>query len=137
MALIASLSRARPIQSRFSEARLKELEKKIEEVVIKNRLFLDEELSLGMLAAKLNLNFNDLSAYLNNVYQKNFYSFINEFRVEYAKKQLLDTEKSVLEIGYLSGFKAKSSFNRVFKQIVGKTPTEYRESNSIKADTIT
>jgi AraC-like DNA-binding protein len=58
----------------------------------------------------------------------NFANFINQQRVEYAKKALKKDENKLLtieSIGEKSGFKSKSSFNAAFKKFTGQTPSDY------------
>lgn len=62
---------------------------------------------------------------------KHFFDFINEYRIEKAKKILKDPtqkELTILEILYQVGFNSKSSFSTSFKKYTGKTPTEFRKS---------
>ena len=62
---------------------------------------------------------------------RNFHNFINDYRIEEAKKILQDknySDTNILNIAFKSGFQSKSVFNRVFKQITGKSPKDYRSS---------
>ena len=62
---------------------------------------------------------------------RNFHNFINDYRIEEAKKILQDknyNDINILNIAFKSGFQSKSVFNRVFKQITGKSPKDYRTS---------
>ena len=62
---------------------------------------------------------------------KSFPDFINQYRIEEAKKRLLDPAKkhyTVLAIAEEVGFNSKSSFNNVFKKHVKMTPSEFRKS---------
>lgn len=94
-----------------------------------NKPFLAEDLSLSMLAVQLGLTANQLSQVINQKSAVNFFSFINGYRVEVVKERLNDpaySHYSILAIGYDCGFRSKSSFNKIFKEMVGKTPSEYR-----------
>lgn len=53
--------------------------------------------------------------------------FINHVRIEEAKDQLRNTSLSISEIGYACGFRHISTFNRVFRESVGMTPSDYRD----------
>lgn len=62
---------------------------------------------------------------------RNFHNFINDYRIEEAKKILQDknySDTNILNIAFKSGFQSKSVFNRVFKQITGQSPKDYRSS---------
>ena len=64
------------------------------------------------------------------MFRKNFYNFINEFRIEAAKEILQDPSskgKNILQIAYEVGFNSKSAFNTYFKRLTGKTPSAYRK----------
>lgn len=93
--------------------------------------YLEPKLSLVTLAEYLNMSPNHLSQVINQYEGKNFYDFVNQYRIEEFKERALRPENknfSLLAIAYDSGFNSKSSFNEVFKKNVGKTPTQYLHS---------
>jgi AraC-like DNA-binding protein len=98
------------------------------------KLFLDSRLSIKTVADKLGMSVNHLSQVINQQSGKNFFRFINEYRVEEAKKLLLDQSNqkyTILAIAYDCGFNSKSSFNTIFKQYTGKTPSDFIENSKI------
>jgi len=98
------------------------------------KLFLDSRLSIKTVAEKLKISVNHLSQVINQQSGKNFFKFINEYRVEEAKKLLLDQSSqkyTILAIAYDCGFNSKSSFNTIFKQYTGKTPSDFIENSKI------
>ena len=102
----------------------------LKEYMIAKEPFLESSLTIQDLALKLNLNSRDLSVLINQSLNKHFFDFINEYRIEKAKKLLKDTSKkelTVLEILYEVGFNSKSSFNTAFKKHTGITPTQFRK----------
>ncbi|MTH45798.1 helix-turn-helix domain-containing protein [Escherichia alba] len=101
---------------------------KVAEFMRRNQPFLDSTLSLSQLARQIKLSPHDLSAIINNGFQQNFFTFISEYRIEYAKKLLATAEdkRTILDIMYASGFNSKSVFNTAFKKQTGVTPSEYR-----------
>ena len=104
------------------------LKVKFEELLFQEQLYLDNELTAFKLAKALGSNTNYLSALINSQYGMNFANFINQQRVEYAKKALKNDENKLLtieSIGEKSGFKSKSSFNAAFKKFTGQTPSDY------------
>jgi AraC-like DNA-binding protein len=104
------------------------LKVKFEELLFVEQLYLDNELTAFKLAKALGSNTNYLSALINSHYGMNFANFINQQRVEYAKKALKKDENRLLtieSIGEASGFKSKSSFNAAFKKFTGQTPSDY------------
>ncbi|WP_449397875.1 helix-turn-helix domain-containing protein [Chryseobacterium wanjuense] len=67
---------------------------------------------------------------INAGFQKNFFQYVNEYRIEHAKKLLKDNSKnklSILGIAYESGFNSKTSFNTTFKKLTNQTPSEFKK----------
>jgi len=94
------------------------------------KLYLDGDLTLQKLAAKLSIPAQHLSQVVNEHCQQNILDFINAHRVEEAKRRLLDPENrhlSILAIAEEVGFNSKSSFNAVFKKYTNLTPSEFRK----------
>lgn len=91
--------------------------------------YVDGELTLPKLAERLSIPAPHLSQTINERLQQNFFDFVNTYRIEEAKRRLLDPAKghySVLAIAEEVGFNSKSSFNAVFKKHVQMTPSEFR-----------
>ena len=113
----------------------KEKGRRLKEAVAANRLYEDAELTLTTLAVKLMIHPHDLSRIINIGLEKNFSDFINEFRVREVARKMQDPaydRLTLLGIAYESGFNSKRTFNRVFKEMTGKTPVEYK--NSLKKE---
>ena len=101
------------------------LRAQLHEVMSTRKPYLEPKLSLSDLAAQLHTSPNNLSQVINQYEQKNFYDFINEYRVkEFIERASLPEYKNLnlLGIAYDSGFNSKSSFNEVFKKQTGLTP---------------
>ncbi len=97
--------------------------------------YLNPDYSLQMMADDLKITREKLSYLINSGQQKNFYKFINEFRVEEVKEKLLNPQFShytVLGIGLECGFNSKTSLNRIFKEETGLTPSEFKKANTRK-----
>ncbi|WP_291870408.1 AraC family transcriptional regulator [Maribacter sp.] len=93
--------------------------------------YLDFDLTQAELAKNLEINTHHLSEVLTLSFEQNFYNFINIYRIDNAQKMLKNPEfknYKIEAIAYDSGFKSKASFNRVFKNTIGKTPSEFRKS---------
>ncbi|WP_461101123.1 ABC transporter permease [Spirosoma koreense] len=109
--------------------------RKLKEAVAANHHYEDAELTLTTLALKLAMHPHELSRIINVGLDKNFNDFINEFRVREIARKMRDPaydRLTLLGIAYESGFNSKTTFNRVFKQMTGKTPVEYK--NSLKKE---
>ncbi len=94
--------------------------------------YLNSELSMTLLSEKLNIPKHHLTDVLNSTIGKNFFQFVNEYRVEAVKKELANPKNpySIEAIGYECGFNSKSTFFSVFKTMTGRTPMEYKRENS-------
>ena len=89
----------------------------------------DPELSLSSLAEKLELSTHELSRIINTALKKSFNDFIGEYRVAAVVQKMQDPAYdhiTLLGIAFESGFNSKTTFNRTFKQITGKSPAEYK-----------
>ncbi len=95
----------------------------------KSRIYLDPDLSLEVLATRMKMSRHHLTQLLNEKLEKNFYSFINEYRIGEAIDRLNDPslQVNILSLAFDCGFNSKSSFNNYFKKITGSTPTAYRK----------
>ena len=96
----------------------------------KEKPFTDGDLTIQKLAEKLAIPSNHLSQTVNERLGQTFSDFINSYRVEEAKRKLLDPafkHLSVLGIAEEVGFNSKSSFNAVFKKHTNLTPSEFRQ----------
>jgi len=95
--------------------------------------FLNENLSLPTLAEQCSISQAQLSQVINQHFQMNFYDFVNQYRIEEAKKRLLSPDfdhLSILGIAFDCGFKSKSSFNRYFKKNTGISPSEFKKKQT-------
>ncbi|MGD1318055.1 helix-turn-helix domain-containing protein [Chryseobacterium sp. 2R14A] len=115
------------------EVKFSELWQKMDQSVKQKQLFRDCELNLDQLALKTEINKYQISEMLNGYKHKPFYRYINEYRIEYFKNMVekaIEKNENInfLSFAYEAGFKSKSSFNRYFKEIIGKTPSEYYKS---------
>ena len=106
------------------------IEAGLQTLMMKNEMYLDENLSLPQLAECLGISPHQLSQFLNTRLNKNFKTFVNEYRIAKAKELLIqDKDAKVLAIALDVGFKSKSTFNSAFLKVTGTVPSEYRKSN--------
>lgn len=91
----------------------------------------DPDLTAPLLARHLATNTTYLSRALNDGLGQNFNEFVNRIRVQAVQAELAQSnrDRDVLTIALDAGFNSKASFNRVFKRLSGKTPTEFRRQN--------
>ena len=87
------------------------------------------DLTLQELAEALSVSPHNLSELINTQLGKNFYDFVNGYRVEEVQRRLADPSAAhltMLALGLEAGFNSKSSFNAVFKKHTAMTPSQYR-----------
>ncbi|MDX1630104.1 MAG: helix-turn-helix domain-containing protein, partial [Fulvivirga sp.] len=116
-------------KSGLTRHKIQVIKGKLENVMSNKQAYLNENLTLPVLAKQLEIQPTYLSQVINQEYKKSFFDYVNEFRVEEVKTRLLDEHYdhlSVLGIALDCGFKSKSSFNKFFKQHTGMTPSQYR-----------
>ena len=105
--------------------------KSIETIMTTQKPYLNPSLTLHDFAESVGIGERIISQVINQQWNQNFFSFINSFRVEEAKKLLrtLDQEKwTMLGISFDAGFNSKSAFYEAFKKHTGMTPTEFRKA---------
>lgn len=98
-----------------------------------DKVYRDQDLTIYKLSKLLGSNSKYVSIVINTFFEKTFVNFINEYRINEAKENLLDEKYKNYTIeahGNKVGFKSKSSFNLAFKKHVGVTPSEFIKTNS-------
>lgn len=120
---------ARYAGSGLSPEESRALFERLRERMTREEPFLDENLNIHQLAESMGITSKHLSQVINQNSGQNFYDFINGYRIEKAKALLLDPRRSELRVSEVmveAGYTAKSTFNSLFKQSTGLTPTEFR-----------
>lgn len=115
-------------KSNLSRQQAIETEKTLSAYMEKTLPWLNQTLTLSDLAESIDVTPNLLSQVLNEHAGKNFYDYINSYRLNHFLK--LSREKkyrnyTLLSLAYECGFNSKTTFNAFFKKITGKTPTDY------------
>ena len=107
-----------------------ELQKKLHNEFNINKVYLQNNLSIPVLASKLGVSKYRLRDFIQILGYENFSTYVNTFRIKAIKQAFKNSEKKhipILTIALDNGFNSLSPFNRAFKSIVGITPTEYRK----------
>ncbi len=105
---------------------------KLRSIIESNKLYRNPELSLSDLSRSAEISERVVSNAVNQELGKNFFQFINEYRVEEVKQRLKDPNNDhlkILSLAFDAGFNSKASFNRVFKSYTGQTPKDYKSEN--------
>ncbi len=111
-------------QSNLQEEQKIDIVELINDSMINKKLYLDSDLTLNKLSKILGINRTYISQTINEKFNKNYSSLINEYRVKEAQKLLLKNTNLTFEgVGFEVGFKSKSAFNSAFKTYTGVTPS--------------
>ncbi len=121
--------KAQYAKSKIHKLNIEKVRMDIESKLIGEKLFLQSDLTLKDLATHVGITPHQLSEILNVYYKKNFYDFINFYRIEEAKKIFsIDKTATALGICFQVGFNSNSSFYRAFKKETDISPVKYRNN---------
>ena len=118
-------------KSGLSEEKADEYYQKLILLMEEEKIFKQIKLTLGELAEMISISSHNLSEVINTKTGMNFLDFINRYRIEEVKKEIIKPENdnlTLLAVAMDVGFNSKSSFNTLFKKYVGLTPSKYRDS---------
>jgi AraC-like DNA-binding protein len=119
-------------RSGLTKEKAQSLHKKLIHLMETQKPFTDSALKLNHLSQQISTTPNYLSQVINEEQQQNFYDFVNGYRIEEAKKMILNPsqkETTLLSIAYEVGFNSKSAFNTAFKKHAGMTPSQFRKNS--------
>ncbi len=128
------------LHQKYSTSSLKGFEEmklfaRLQAYMERDRPFLDPDLTLKQVSDHLATNTKYLSQVVNHQAGVNFQQFINRYRVQEVQQKILDPASSILTlfgIALQCGFKNKSTFYKVFKEITGQTPRDYLKQHDRK-----
>ena len=115
-------------QTQDKNYQIEETDDKLLDYIEKEKPYLNPELSLQELADLVGEKRYFLSIVINQKHNKNFFEFINSYRVEEVKAIIANPENKNLKliaIALDAGFNSKASFNRIFKQMTNMSPSQY------------
>jgi AraC-like DNA-binding protein len=104
--------------------------KQIEIYFKETQPYLNPKIRMPELARSLHIPRHIFSYLINEHYQMNFFHWINQYRIEYAKQLLVSDETqyyTIDTIGKMAGFNSQSTFNKRFKEVVGKSPKQFQK----------
>ena len=107
-----------------------EIALKIKDLMELDKLYQEPSFSRADLARELNISENSVSYIINVAFGKTFPQILNERRVKDAKNMLKDNSIPIKTVAFDAGFNSLASFNRVFRNITGKSPSDYRNEES-------
>ncbi|AXT51675.1 AraC family transcriptional regulator [Aquimarina sp. BL5] len=115
-------------KGRLNGEELEILKKNLEDLMVRKKIYLNNELTLKDLSEELNTSTNNVSWLLNNIHNCSFYDYINKYRVQEFISKIQKGEHfnhTILALSLDSGFNSKSTFNKAFKMIKNDTPSNY------------
>ena len=119
------------VSSTLTDVDVEEMIQKLDNLMIIEKMYQNDNLNLAMVAEELKLSPHQLSELVNVKFGINFSRYIRDQRVAAAKKLLVsEPDASVLAIGLETGFKSQSNFYAAFKEITNMSPGSYRKSSS-------
>ncbi|MEX0812045.1 MAG: AraC family transcriptional regulator [Chitinophagales bacterium] len=114
------------------EAKKRQIDHLIEHME-SDRPYMNPMLTLQDLAEQTNIPKHQLTILFNSHMGLNFFEFVNQYRLDEVKKRLLNPKYAhytIMAIAYDCGFNSKSTFNTLFKEVTGKTPTQWRKDSN-------
>jgi len=120
-------SKKRYSRTRLAGIKTDDLHRRIMELIDVEKIYADENVSLTDCADELSITPHQLSEFLNERMNCNFYTFINRHRIKEAIRLLeQEPDRTILSIAHMVGFNSKSSFYDSFSRFMGMTPNQYR-----------
>lgn len=114
--------------NKIDEKLAKEIQEKIILLFDTNKSYINPDLTLPLLAQEINLRPQLLSQFINDNLNESFAQFINEYRIEEAKRLLKNKKQLKIDaVGMECGFNSSSTFYSTFKKITGNTPSNYQK----------
>lgn len=104
----------------------------IKALMVSDKIYQDEKLNMSILSEKTGLSNSYLSQIINQKEGKNFFDFVNEYRLNEVKEKMKDPKfdhYTILGLAQDAGFKSKSTFYNYFKKVTGQTPSTFRKNN--------
>ncbi|EED34764.1 transcriptional regulator, AraC family [Luminiphilus syltensis NOR5-1B] len=120
-------------KSGLSESAMEQVLTTLDQLMGKNKLFLDPELTLPRLAERVGCSVNHLSQAINAGHEMSFFDYINRYRVDEAQQILVQPDNrfpAILDVALSVGFNSTSTFYTAFKKATGQTPASFRRSHN-------
>lgn len=116
------------LKSGLSKEKLDAIDKKLLHLMSTEKPFLNSDFNMKSLSDSLNESANHVSQVVNDIHEKNFFDFVNSYRIEEMTKLVKvpsNNNFTLLALAYEAGFNSKSTFNAAFKKLKDQTPSKY------------
>jgi len=123
---------ATPAKALLAPDAAEETKKKLLDLLVVDKVYRQEQLTLQSLAKELSVTPHQLSWIINSVFKLSFPSLVNSYRIKEVKSRLSDSalnQTSILQAAFDAGFSTKAAFNRAFKKFTGMTPSQFKKTN--------
>ncbi len=120
-------------RSGLTEERAEKISRKLDAYMETERPYLSPDLTIAELGKRMGVSRHHLTEVISTRHKKNFYVFVNEYRIEAVKQAMQDPKNSdmtLLDLAYAVGFNSKAPFNAAFKRLTGMVPSQYRNQLS-------
>lgn len=117
-------------RSGLKEAKAEEYLARLIDHMETGKAYLNGSLTIQDLSTATRIPRHYITQILNEKHGRSFFAFVNEYRVSEVIRRFSDPRYSnytILAIAFDAGFNSKASFNSIFKNMTGLTPSEYRE----------
>jgi AraC-like DNA-binding protein len=120
-------------RSGLTDVMADKIQNDLDNYMISEKAYQNPQITINDIATHLDIPRHYITQVLNENLQKNFFTWINDYRIVDAKRKLKDKKNAhltILAIAYDSGFNSKSSFNSIFKKTTGLTPSQFSQVQS-------
>ncbi|MEE2784459.1 MAG: helix-turn-helix domain-containing protein [Pseudomonadota bacterium] len=127
-------SRARKyVKSGLNDETFERLKSRLTDLMTNDRTYLYPDLTLPKLAHLMHCSVNHLSQVINAGFGMSFFDFLNQHRIQAAKRLLIQSDnrrQSIITVAYAVGFNSNSAFYTAFKNSCGQTPAQFRREHA-------
>ena len=120
------------VKSGLTDGLSQELKQTLIRLFAEDKLYRRNDLTLEMVATKLNTTRHNASQIINEHFDANFHELVNSYRIKEAKQMLMTKNQqhlNIIDIAYEVGFNNKVTFNKAFKKDTNLTPTQFIRSS--------
>lgn len=120
-------------KSGLTNALSKELKENLIKLLVEDKIYKENDISLEILAQKLNTTRHNASQIINEHFDMNFFELINKFRIKEAIRILQEDihgSLNIIDVAYEIGYNNKVTFNKAFKKETSHTPSEFLSSHN-------
>lgn len=122
------ISKIKSLIEGLNQERDEEMNSLISEAIDFIKSNYNQNITLDDVAKEINMSYHYFSKFFKESTGKKFSDFITDIRMDEAKRLLADPDKSIKDICYAIGYNDPNYFSKIFRKVIGKAPTEFRQS---------